>query len=67
MDDANATVDQQKRIAFYKIVQEEFAKDDPSIILWFRKRAVAYNRRLKGFTPTPVITTPFWDPWAYHY
>ena len=22
---------------------------------------------LKSFTATPVILTPFWNPWAYHY
>ena len=67
MDDANATVDQAKRIAAYKIVQQEFAKDDPSIILWFRRYATAYRSDLKGFTSTSVITTPFWNPWAYHF
>ena len=67
MDDANATVDQAKRIADYKVVQREFAQDDPSIILWFRKFGVAYRSDLKGFTPTPVITTPFWNTWAFHY
>jgi peptide/nickel transport system substrate-binding protein len=67
MDDANATVDQKKRVELYKIVQEEFAKDDPSIILWFRKDLEVHNSALKGFTPTPVITTPFWNPWQLHY
>jgi peptide/nickel transport system substrate-binding protein len=67
MDDANGTVDQKKRLEFYKIVQEEFAKDDPSIILWFRKDLEVYNSALKGFSPTPVITTPFWNPWQLHY
>jgi peptide/nickel transport system substrate-binding protein len=65
MDDANATVDQKKRIEFYRTVQEEFAKDDPSIILWFRKDVEVHNDALKGFTPTPVITTPFWNTWQY--
>ncbi len=46
---------------------EEFAKDDPSIILWFRKDLEVHNSALKGFTPTPVITTPFWNPWQLHY
>ena len=67
MDDANATVDQAKRIADYHIVQEEFAKDDFSIMLWFRKQVVAYPTGLQGFTSTPVITVPFWNTWAYHY
>ncbi len=67
MDDANATVDQAKRIADYKIVQREFARDDPSIILYFRKDLEVYDSRLKGFTPTPVITIPFWYVWRFHY
>jgi peptide/nickel transport system substrate-binding protein len=67
MDDANRTVDQAKRIADYHIVQEEFAKDDFSVILWFRKYVIAYANDLKELTPTPVITTPFWNTWAYHY
>jgi peptide/nickel transport system substrate-binding protein len=67
MDDANATVDQKKRLQLYHTVQEEFAKDDPSIILWFRKDLEVYNSALKGFTPTPVITVPFWNTWQYHY
>ncbi|BDE05766.1 peptide-binding protein [Vulcanimicrobium alpinum] len=67
MDDANATVDQARRIRDYKIVQQEFAKDDPSIILWFRRDVTSYPAALKGFTATPVITIPFWNPWAYHF
>ena len=67
MDDANATVDQKKRIADYHVVQEEFAKDDPSIILWFRKEVIATDERLQNFSPTPVILTPFWNTWEYHY
>jgi peptide/nickel transport system substrate-binding protein len=65
MDDANQTIDMKKRIADYAIVQREFAKDDPSIILWFRKDIEVYPRALVGFSPTPVITTPFWDTWRY--
>jgi len=67
MDDANQTVDPARQIADYKIVQQEFAKDDPSIILWFRKFVISYPSDLKDFTATPVITTPFWDPWVYHF
>jgi len=67
MDDANATVDEAKRIAEYKIVQQEFARDDPSIILWFRRFGTAYRSDLKDFTSTSVITTPFWNTWAYHF
>ena len=67
MDDANQTVDTKRRIADYMIVQREFAKDDPSIILWFRKDLEVYTSALKDFTPTPVITTPFWKTWKYHF
>ena len=67
MDDANQTVDMKKRIALYQIVQREFAADDPSIILWFRKDVEVHVDALKGFSPTPVITTPFWNTWEYHY
>src|SRR5579884_745965 len=67
MDDANATIDKARQIADYKIVQQEFAKDDPSVILWFRKMPITYPSSLIGFTATPVITTPFWNPWTYHF
>lgn len=65
MDDANQTIDQKRRIADYAIVQHEFTSDDPSIILWFRKAVEVYPTALSGFSSTPVITTPFWDPWKY--
>jgi peptide/nickel transport system substrate-binding protein len=67
MDDANATVDQQRRIADYAVVQREFAKDDPSIILWFRKDIIVTTDALRGFTATPVITIPFWNPEVYSF
>ncbi len=67
MDDSNETVDMKRRIADYAIVQREFANDDPSIILWFRKDIEVYTSALKEFTPTPVITTPFWNTWRYHF
>jgi len=65
MDDANSTVDQARRIADYRVVQAEFAKDDGSIVMWFRKYPVVYNRDLTGMTSTPVVSTPFWDTWDY--
>ncbi len=65
MDDANATIDQRKRIADYVTVQAEFSKDDPSIIMWFRKDVEVYPTALKNFSSTPVILTPFWNTWAY--
>jgi peptide/nickel transport system substrate-binding protein len=65
MDEANQTIDERRRIADYVTVQHEFTSDDPSIILWFRKDVEVYPTRLHGFSSTPVITTPFWNPWAY--
>jgi peptide/nickel transport system substrate-binding protein len=65
MDDANATVDERKRIADYVIVQHEFTNDDPSIIMWFTKEVITYPKALQNFTATPVILTPFWNPWTY--
>lgn len=67
MADANATVDQRRRIADYVIVQHEFTNDDPSIILWFQKEVITYPTALRNFTATPVITTPYWNPWAYSF
>jgi peptide/nickel transport system substrate-binding protein len=64
---ANRTVDERKRIDDYATVQHEFTKDDPSVILWFRKDVEAYPTALKNFSSTPVVTTPFWNPWAYAY
>jgi peptide/nickel transport system substrate-binding protein len=67
MDDANLTVDQKRRIADYRIVQEEFAKDVPSVVLWYRREVISRDARLKDFSDTPVITTPFWNTWQYRY
>jgi peptide/nickel transport system substrate-binding protein len=67
MDDANQTVDMKRRIADYMVVQREFASDDVSVILWFRKDLEVYTSALKDFSPTPVITTPFWQTWKYHF
>ena len=67
MDDADETVDQKRRIADYRVVQEEFASDVPSIILWYRREVIARDARLKNFTATPVITTPFWNTWQYSF
>lgn len=64
MDDALQTVDQNRRKADYKIVQQEMAKDVPTIVISFRKEAYVYNTDLKGFTASPVIA-PFWNPWEY--
>jgi peptide/nickel transport system substrate-binding protein len=67
MDDANRTVDGKRRIADYATVQHEFSNDDPSIILYFQKDLEVYTTTLHGFTPTPVITVPFWNPQNYSF
>lgn len=58
------TLDQNKRKAYYKIVQQQMALDVPTIILYFWKEIYLYNSDLKGFTPSPVISA-FWNPWEY--
>ena len=67
MIDADQTIDMKRRIADYKIVQAEFAKDDPSIILWFRKDVEAVTTALQNYAPTPVSTQPFWNTWQLSY
>jgi peptide/nickel transport system substrate-binding protein len=64
MNDALQTLDVNRRKADYKIVQQEMAKDVPTIIISFRKEPYVYNTDLKGFDPSPVISA-FWDPWEY--
>jgi peptide/nickel transport system substrate-binding protein len=64
--DANSTVDQKRRVADYMVVQAEFAKDDPQIVLWFEKYPIVWNADLKGITATTAITPPFWNTWQYH-
>jgi peptide/nickel transport system substrate-binding protein len=67
MDDANATIDPARRIRDYAVVQREFARDDPSIILWYVRYPILWNDDVKGITATPAIAPPFWNTWAYHY
>jgi ABC-type transport system substrate-binding protein len=64
MNDALKTIDQNRRKADYVIVQQELAKDVPTIIVSFRKEPYVYNTDLKGFTASPVISA-FWNPWEY--
>jgi len=64
MNDALNTLDLARRKADYKIVQQELAKDVPTIIISFRKEPYVYNTDLKGFTASPVISA-FWNPWEY--
>lgn len=65
MEDALKTVDMKRRNADYRVVQRRLASDTPTIILWFLHEPEVYNDDLKGFTATPVITTPFWNTWEY--
>jgi ABC-type transport system substrate-binding protein len=64
MNDALQTLDQAQRKRDYAIVQQQMAKDVPTIILFFWKEPYLYNTDLKGFTPSPVISA-FWNPWEY--
>lgn len=62
--DALMTLDQNRRKADYKIVQQQIALDVPTIVLYFWKDIYIYNTDLQGFTPSPVISA-FWNPWEY--
>ncbi|MHB8153808.1 MAG: peptide ABC transporter substrate-binding protein [Bacillati bacterium] len=64
MNAALVTINRAARKADYRIVQEQMARDVPTIILDFDRVPYVYNTDLKGFTPSPVIS-PFWDPWEY--
>jgi peptide/nickel transport system substrate-binding protein len=64
MNDALKTLDQTRRKHDYEIVQQQMAKDVPSIFLFFWKEPFIYNTDLKGYAPSPVIST-FWNPWEY--
>jgi peptide/nickel transport system substrate-binding protein len=64
MNDALNTVDQARRKRDYVIVQQQLTHDVPTIIINFVRVPFVYNRDLKGFDPSPVISA-FWDPWNY--
>lgn len=64
MNDALKTLDQTQRKHYYEIVQQQMASDVPTIILFFWKEPFIYNTDLKGYAPSPVIST-FWNPWEY--
>lgn len=64
MNDALKTLDQERRKRDYAIVQQQMAKDVPTIILFFWKEPYLYNTDLKGYQPSPVISS-FWNPWEY--
>ncbi len=48
MRDALATLDQNRRKADYKIVQQQMALDVPTIVLYFWKDIYIYNTDLQG-------------------
>ena len=50
---ANNTLVKDERIAAYTVVQQEFAKDVPSIPLFNRTETFAYAADLTGFAPIP--------------
>lgn len=58
------TLDQNRRKADYAVVQEQLALDVPTIFVSWSKEPYVYNTDLKGYTPSPVISS-FWDPWEY--
>ncbi|MBV8639625.1 MAG: peptide ABC transporter substrate-binding protein [Candidatus Eremiobacteraeota bacterium] len=62
--DALSTIDARRRKADYKVVQQQFAHDVPSIVLYYYRATYLYNSDLKGFSASPTGTT-FWNPWNY--
>lgn len=62
--DALSTIDQTRRAADYKVIQQQMALDVPTIVLFFARDPYVYNTDLKDFVPSPVIS-PFWNPWEY--
>jgi peptide/nickel transport system substrate-binding protein len=64
MADALQTLDVNRRKADYAIVQEQMALDVPTIFISWRKEPYVYNTDLKGYRPSPVISS-FWNPWEY--
>jgi len=64
MDDELSTVDRARRLRDFKVEQQRFAGEVPSIILYYRREPQIYNSDLKGYTASPVIS-PFWNPHTY--
>lgn len=64
MNDALQTLDRPRRKADYAVVQQQMAKDVPTIVLFFWKEPYLYNSDLRNFKPSPVISA-FWNPWEY--
>lgn len=50
---ANNTLIKEERIKWYKVVQEEYAKDVPAIPLFNRTETFSAVADLQGFAPTP--------------
>jgi ABC-type transport system substrate-binding protein len=62
---ANNTLDRQERIDQYAIVQEEFAKDMPSLPLFNRAEFLATNVGMQGFKPAPGEIYYSWNTWEW--
>jgi peptide/nickel transport system substrate-binding protein len=61
MRDALATVDQSRRKRDYIVMQQQLARDVPTIVIAFVRAPIIYNADLRGFDASPVEF--FWDPW----
>jgi peptide/nickel transport system substrate-binding protein len=59
-----ASVDPAVRLKNFKIEQQQFASEVPSIVILFRRQPCVYNSDLKGYAASPVISQ-FWDPQDY--
>ncbi len=64
MADELSTVDPARRLRDFKVEQQRFASDVPSIVLEYRREPLIYNSDLHGFSDSPVIS-PFWNPHEY--
>jgi peptide/nickel transport system substrate-binding protein len=64
MRDELSTVDRARRLRDFKIEQQQFASEVPSIMLYYRREPEIYNSDLKGYSASPVIS-PFWNPQEY--
>ena len=58
------TIDQNRRKADFAIIQQQLALDVPTIFISWTKEPFVYNTDLKGYKPSPVISS-FWNPWEY--
>jgi ABC-type transport system substrate-binding protein len=64
MQDALKTYDLRQRAADYAIVQNQMAREIPTIPLWEVQRYDAFSVRVRGFDPSTAGPT-FWNAWAW--